>query len=129
MKAFVMYVPLEVVKLTILSDHHDIKGDNSRQLSNVFFPGVLKFMEIHSISRRKVTLMFMDIANFTTLCENISPEDLIHMMSEYLSSMCSIITSSEGTVDKVASNFFFFVVLYIIVIYNYFHISSFAFDF
>lgn len=44
--------------------------------------------------------MFTDIRNFSTLSENISPEELTEHLSEYLGLMSDIILKYNGTIDK-----------------------------
>jgi len=51
-------------------------------------------------TRRHITVFFSDIRGFTTLSESLSPEDLVALLNEYLTSMTAIILESHGTVDK-----------------------------
>nr|HNH55725.1 adenylate/guanylate cyclase domain-containing protein [Leptospiraceae bacterium] len=41
-----------------------------------------------------------DIRGFTTLSEALSPEELVKLLNEYLSSMTEIIIETKGTIDK-----------------------------
>ena len=50
--------------------------------------------------RRQVTLFFSDLAGFTTISERLSPETVVGLLNDYLSSMTEIILDEEGTVDK-----------------------------
>jgi adenylate cyclase len=50
--------------------------------------------------RRRVTLFFSDLAGFTTISERLSPETVVGLLNDYLSSMTEIILAEEGTVDK-----------------------------
>jgi adenylate cyclase len=50
--------------------------------------------------RRRVTLFFSDLAGFTTISERLSPETVVGLLNDYLSSMTEIILDEEGTVDK-----------------------------
>jgi adenylate cyclase len=50
--------------------------------------------------RRIITLLFADIAGFTTLSEKISPEVLIGLLQEHLSDMTEAIFNASGTLDK-----------------------------
>lgn len=50
--------------------------------------------------KREITVIFTDIAGFTTISERLSMEQLFSMMSEYLSEMTDILTEHEGTLDK-----------------------------
>lgn len=50
--------------------------------------------------RRQVTILFSDIAGFTTLSEQLSPQELTTLMNEYLTAMTDIILEERGLVDK-----------------------------
>jgi len=50
--------------------------------------------------KRNITIFFSDIRGFTPLSEKLEPEDLVHLLNEYLTEMTSIITKNQGLVDK-----------------------------
>lgn len=50
--------------------------------------------------REQLTIFFSDIAGFTHICENLSPEQLMVHLSEYLDEMTRVVRNCEGTVDK-----------------------------
>ncbi|MEO0225605.1 MAG: adenylate/guanylate cyclase domain-containing protein, partial [candidate division WOR-3 bacterium] len=50
--------------------------------------------------RKKVTIMFTDIREFTPLAESLPPEEVVTILNQYLTSMTSIIFKYEGTIDK-----------------------------
>lgn len=50
--------------------------------------------------RREATVLFCDVANFTTTSESLTPENLVHFMNLYLDAMTDIIISQGGFVDK-----------------------------
>jgi adenylate cyclase len=50
--------------------------------------------------RRRMTVSFCDIANFTTLSETVSPEELVLQMGDYFGPLSHDILSTGGTVDK-----------------------------
>ena len=49
---------------------------------------------------REMTAFFSDIAGFSTISENMSPSELVNVLNDYLTEMCNIIISTEGTIDK-----------------------------
>lgn len=51
-------------------------------------------------SRQEVTLMFTDIAGFTTMSEKMTPEDVMSYMSVYFELLTQAIADNNGTVDK-----------------------------
>ena len=55
---------------------------------------------IPSGKEKDVSIMFADIANFTHYSENLSPNDLVLQLNEYLGCFSSVIIKNQGTVDK-----------------------------
>lgn len=53
-----------------------------------------------SVSRKEVTILFSDIADFTTITEQTNPESLSKMLNQYFSCMGKIIFKYSGTLDK-----------------------------
>lgn len=50
--------------------------------------------------RRELTIMFSDVANFTDLSEDMSPEDLMLKTSHYFQELGEIILDNKGSIDK-----------------------------
>ena len=50
--------------------------------------------------RRRLTISFCDLANFTTLAEHLPPEDLVVQMGDYFGRFSDDIAAEGGTVDK-----------------------------
>lgn len=50
--------------------------------------------------RRTMTAFFSDVAGFTAISEQSTPEALVAMLNEYLDAMTGIIFKHEGTLDK-----------------------------
>ncbi len=49
---------------------------------------------------RFMTVMFSDVANFTSISENMTPRELVNLINEYLSEMTDIILKYDGIIDK-----------------------------
>lgn len=49
---------------------------------------------------REVTVMFTDLANFTTLSERLSAEQTVELLTAYFNAMTPIVHATGGTVDK-----------------------------
>lgn len=50
--------------------------------------------------RKELTAFFSDIRDFTSISEEMTPEELVRFLNEYLSAMTKIVLDHEGTVDK-----------------------------
>ncbi len=50
--------------------------------------------------RRPLTVMFTDVANFTTISEKIPPETLLILLNQYLTAMTNIVFKYRGVLDK-----------------------------
>ena len=58
---------------------------------------VLKnYRRLKSGERKEITVLFSDINDFTPVCENHSPEEVIRMLSEYFSLMVDVIMKYDG---------------------------------
>lgn len=49
---------------------------------------------------KEVTLLFSDIQGFTSISEEISAEKLVNYLSEYFEEMNTVISNTNGTIDK-----------------------------
>ena len=50
--------------------------------------------------KKNLTVLFSDIRGFTTISENMTPEDLVHLFNEYLTAMTDIVFKYDGLLDK-----------------------------
>lgn len=49
---------------------------------------------------RIATVLFSDIRQFTNLCENRQPKDILNLLNRYLSNMSDVIENYNGVIDK-----------------------------
>ncbi len=49
---------------------------------------------------KKLTIMFSDVANFTTVSERMPPEKLMHHVSHYFEHLTTILMANNATIDK-----------------------------
>ena len=68
------------------------------QIHDALFAG--KYDTEIKTQRRKLTVFFSDIKNFTSTSENMQPEDLTKYLNEYFSEMTKIAIDHGATIDK-----------------------------
>jgi len=78
LSSFGRYVPTTLVKRMLLTGMDPVLGG----------------------SRREATLLFTDIADFTSIAEGMEAEKLMLTMSEYMQGVGSVILEHGGTIDK-----------------------------
>ena len=49
---------------------------------------------------RELTVLFSDVASFTSISEDLSPTDLVGLLNEYLTAMTEIVVEHDGIIDK-----------------------------
>ena len=49
---------------------------------------------------RVVTVLFSDVAGFTSLSEKMAPDQLVDLLNEYLTEMSEIVLKNDGIIDK-----------------------------
>jgi adenylate cyclase len=49
---------------------------------------------------RVITVMFSDVAGFTSISEKLTPAKLVQLLNEYLTEMTDIILANDGIIDK-----------------------------
>jgi len=76
--AFSRYVPEKVVD-TLISNPHMLKLGGEERI---------------------ITVLFCDLADFTTISENLPPARLVHLLNQYLTEMTAIILTHGGIIDK-----------------------------
>jgi class 3 adenylate cyclase len=52
------------------------------------------------VSPKEVTVMFLDIKDFTTITETMKPNALVQLLSEFFEGMSDIIMANAGVIDK-----------------------------
>lgn len=50
--------------------------------------------------KKDLSVLFSDIRGFTSISEKLTPEDLVHLLNEYLTAMTDIVFKYDGLLDK-----------------------------
>ena len=69
------------------------------QLADTIADGQVDAIWKHN--RKKLTLFFSDIKDFTTITDSLEPEDMANVLNEYLTEMNTIINKYRGTLAQV----------------------------
>ncbi len=79
-----------------------IKNNLERYLSPQVAEAVINEKDEVSLttSKRKIAMLFSDIRNFTTKCEEVEPEQLVAYLNEYFTQMVDVIFNHQGMVNK-----------------------------
>jgi adenylate cyclase len=79
-----------------------IKGMFSQYVSSELVNQLLADPEKSGLGgvRKFLTILFCDIADFTSFSETKTPEELVKFMNEFLGAMTKVIMSFNGTLDK-----------------------------
>jgi adenylate cyclase len=87
-----------------LKDKVLIEDAFKRYVSHQVADEILKDPDVFAKSlkgeKRKITAFFGDIRGFTTISENLPPEEVVAFLNSYLTDMTTIIFANEGTIDK-----------------------------
>lgn len=90
-----------------MTDEYNLRKqvENMENLKKYFPAHVAeKIMENGAINlgfdRKKVTIFFSDLVNFTDLSDNMEAEEIVTILREYFSEMTALIYKNSGTLDK-----------------------------
>ena len=83
-------------------DKHWLRQAFSRYVSSSLVESMTSHPEQLRLGGEEVeaTILFSDLVGFTSISEDLTPENLIHLLNEYFSTMTEIILNCKGTVDK-----------------------------
>ncbi len=98
-----IYVVFTVIKFRAAeAEKGFIKDAFSHYLSEDVISEVLDDPSKLSLGGQKkvCTAMFTDVKGFSTISEQLSPEDLVLLLNRYLSQMSDIVLDERGTIDK-----------------------------
>jgi adenylate cyclase len=85
-----------------LKERERLKENFARYVSHHVMEKILDAEHVVNLEgeRRKITVLFSDIRQFTQLSEELPPEQVVSLLNTYFKSMLDIIFHYQGTLDK-----------------------------
>ncbi len=106
----VPYVEIVVILIAVIGYKVLTEEENVKYIRSTFSKFVAKDIVNELLAnpeslklggeKKELTVFFSDIRGFTTMSESLSPEDLVQLLNEYLSSMTDLVIGYKGTIDK-----------------------------
>ena len=99
-------LPLLIAAGTIIGVNYVREERVRREYARFFSPLVARQIaedrsgQALAAKRRRITVLFADIREFTTISEALSPEEVVELLREYFNTMVPIVLKHGGTLDK-----------------------------
>ena len=92
-----------VIAIEDISDVSKVKNTFKRYVSKQVVDNLLEDDTKLNLGgeEREVTILFTDIRGFTSMSENMKPEEVVTTLNEYFSEMIDIVFKYNGTLDKI----------------------------
>jgi adenylate cyclase len=89
-------------RLRLYQERHVLRETFSRYVSPELCEEILKNPELLALGGRsqKVTVLFADIRNFTSMTESMAPEAVVEVLNTYFTEMVDLVFKYQGTLDK-----------------------------
>lgn len=99
---FVFFTLVIGIEIAVSKERSFIKNTFSRYVPQKVVNHLLENPALLKLGgeERIVTVLFSDIADFTTISEKMNPPDLVNLLNEYLTEMTDIVLEEGGIIDK-----------------------------
>jgi adenylate cyclase len=110
MKILYPYLSIVIVSFALVVVYYRTEEKGRKWITSIFgkyvspvvIDNLIKNPDLINLGgeKRNITIFFSDIRGFTSISEKLMPEELVHLLNEYLTEMTSIIIKDDGLVDK-----------------------------
>lgn len=102
---FALMISMGIFRTVSMVRRIGIAEGQKTELSRYFSPKIVNEMmenpgTLHSGNRQIVSILFLDIRNFTAMSENMDPKELGDLLSEFRKIMMECVFENNGTLDK-----------------------------
>jgi adenylate cyclase len=99
---FILFVLVVGLQIIISKDRAFIKNAFSRYISEKVVDELIAKPERLKLGgeERVMTVLFSDLADFTTMSEKMLPAELVHLLNIYLTEMTDLVLEHGGIIDK-----------------------------
>lgn len=99
---FIFFGLVTVLELAVGKERSFIKNAFSRYVPVKVVDALLSHPELLQLGgeERVMSVLFSDVAGFTTISEKMKPSELVHLLNEYLTEMTDIVLAHGGIIDK-----------------------------
>ena len=78
-----------------------LRSTFSRYVSPEIVKRLTKYSgDLFAGEERELTILFTDIRGFTSMSENLSPQQIVTLLNRYFTPMTALVRGSQGTLDK-----------------------------
>ena len=101
-----MVITGTVIAIEDITQQNKIKNTFKRYVSKQIVEKLLDSKEGLNLGGelRNVTILFTDIRGFTSMSENMKPEEVVSTLNDYFTEMIDIVFKYNGTLDKIVGD-------------------------